>query len=146
MEHSTENDVSEERQERESTVGRRQLLKAIIAAGGTVAASALLSSRWVRPIIKVGQLPAHAQGSYDPTPSATQSATPTYYSLCYTPTPSPTRASPTPTSRPFPTPYTSTPPPPTDQLPPPTQESRRALLERLLAEERFPPDVTRELG
>lgn len=135
MEHSTENHVSEDHQERESTVGRRQLLKAIVAAGGTVAASVLLSSRWVKPIVKVGLLPAHAQGSYDLTPSAT----PTYRPLCYTPTPSPTPASPTPR-------YTPTIPSPTDQLPPPTQESRRALLERLLAEERFPPDVTRELG
>ncbi len=129
MERSIDNDVSEGHQEQESAVDRRQLLKAIIAAGGAVAASTLLSSRWVKPIIKTGVLPAHAQGSY-PTPSITPSSTPTYRPLCYTPTPS------------------SSPPPPldTEQSPPPTQESRRLLLERLLAEERFPPDVTRELG
>ena len=129
MEHSTENDVSEEHQEQEDTLGRRQLLKTLIATGGAVAASALLSSKWVKPIIEAGVLPAHAQGSITPTPtpSPTPSASPTI--LCYTPTPSST-----------PTLYPATAPPSL-----PTQESRRLLLEQLLAEERFPPGIAREL-
>ena len=135
MEHSTENDVSEEHQEQEDTLGRRQLLKTLIATGGAVAASALLSSKWVKPIIEAGVLPAHAQGSITPTPSPTPSSSPTV--LCYTPTPSST-----PTFRPVC--YTATPP---ATAPPslPTLESRRSLLEQLLAEERFPPGIAREL-
>ncbi len=134
IEHTNTDDTLE--QDREHELGRRQLLKTLIATGGTVAASALLSSKWVKPIIEAGVLPAHAQGSITPTPSPTPSSSPTV--LCYTPTPSST-----PTS--FPTPRCYTPTPLTDQ-PAPPQESRRSLLEQLLAEERFPPDIARELG
>jgi hypothetical protein len=134
MEYSIEDNVPEGHQERpERTVGRRQLLKVLIAAGGTVTTSAVLSNRWIRPIVEVGVLPAHAQVTYTPTP------TPTFRNICYTPT-----ASSTPT--PTPTPRCYTPTPTTTTPSPITQESRRSLLERLLAEERFPPDIARELG
>jgi len=126
IDHSSKHDTLN--QDQEITLGRRQLLKTLIATGGTVVASTLLSSKWVKPIIEAGVLPAHAQGSITPTPSLSPSPT----VLCYTPTP-------------FPTPRCYTPTPSTDQ-PPPTQESRRLLLEQLLAEKRFPPDVARELG
>ncbi len=128
IEHSSKDDTLE--RDQASTLGRRQLLKTLIATGGTVAVSALLSSKWVKPIIEAGVLSAHAQGSITPTPSPTPSSSPTV--LCYTPTPS------------F-TPRCYTPTPFTDQ-PAPPQESRRSLLEQLLAEERFPPDIARELG
>ena len=117
-EYSIEDDAPEGHQERpEQTVGRRQLLKVLIAAGGAVTTSAVLSSRWIRPIVEAGVLPPHAQVTRTPTPTLT-----------------PSRLSPT-------IPLPTTPPPS-----PITQQSRQSLLEQLLAEERFPPDVPRELG
>ena len=125
MEYSIEHDALEGRQERpERTVGRRQLLRVLITAGGAVTTSVVLSSKWIRPIVEAGVLPAHAQVTHTPTP--------TRWNICYTPTPSP--LSPT------------IPPPATTTPSPITQQSRRSLLEQLLAEERFPPDIARELG
>ncbi len=40
---------------------RRRLLKGLAAAGGAVAASALIPARWSKPSVSVGVLPAHAQ-------------------------------------------------------------------------------------
>jgi hypothetical protein len=40
---------------------RRELLKALAATGGAVAASGVLSGQWVKPVVEVGVLPAHAQ-------------------------------------------------------------------------------------
>lgn len=45
------------------TVSRRQLLKAISAAGGAVAATTLLPNEWTPPIVETGALPIHAQAS-----------------------------------------------------------------------------------
>ena len=42
-------------------VSRRQLIKALAATGGVVAASALAPSKWTKPSVNVGVLPAHAQ-------------------------------------------------------------------------------------
>jgi hypothetical protein len=50
----------------EKTLGRRELLKALAAAGGAVAASSLLPGEWARPVVEVGVLPAHAQISARP--------------------------------------------------------------------------------
>jgi hypothetical protein len=47
----------------ETKLSRRRLLKIIAATGGAVAASTLLPSKWARPVIDVGLLPAHAQTS-----------------------------------------------------------------------------------
>lgn len=58
MEETTKNDVSSE-----ETLGRRELLKALAATGGAVAATTLLPGKWIKPVIEVGMLPAHAQGS-----------------------------------------------------------------------------------
>ncbi len=67
MERQINSEVSEE--ERQGmTVSRRQLLKALIAGGGGIAASTLLRRGWIRPIIEMGVLPAHAQASPTPTP------------------------------------------------------------------------------
>ncbi|GAB4446559.1 MAG: hypothetical protein Kow0031_29190 [Anaerolineae bacterium] len=49
--------------EEERTLGRRELLKALTAGGGAIAASAMLSGQWVKPVVEAGVLPAHAQGS-----------------------------------------------------------------------------------
>ncbi len=49
--------------EEERTLGRRELLKALTAGGGAIAASAMLSGKWVKPVVEVGVLPAHAQSS-----------------------------------------------------------------------------------
>jgi hypothetical protein len=50
-----------------SVLSRRQLLKALVAAGGA-AAVASLPDAWTPPMIEVGTIPAHAQVS--PTPTA----------------------------------------------------------------------------
>jgi hypothetical protein len=47
----------------EKTLGRRELLKALAAAGGAVTASSLLPGEWAKPVVEVGVLPAHAQVS-----------------------------------------------------------------------------------
>jgi hypothetical protein len=49
-------------------VSRRRLLKVLVAAGGSVAASTLLPGKWVKPILRVGVLPVHAQTSQPATP------------------------------------------------------------------------------
>lgn len=51
-------------------ISRRQLLKALVAAGGGLAASLFLPQRWVSPAVEVGVLPAHAQISPPPPPLA----------------------------------------------------------------------------
>ncbi len=63
------------------TLGRRQLLKAIAATGGAVAASTLLPGEWAKPVVEVGVLPAHAQISETPVPGPTPSPVPLAYSV-----------------------------------------------------------------
>ncbi len=60
MEHQVHDEAAEK------TISRRQLLKTIIAAGGAITASTLLPGEWTDPLIEVGVLPAHAQGSINP--------------------------------------------------------------------------------
>ena len=49
--------------EENKTIGRRELLKALAAGGGAVAASAVVSGKWVKPVVEAGVLPAHAATS-----------------------------------------------------------------------------------
>lgn len=49
----------------EKTIGRRQLLKAIAAAGGAVTAASVVPGQWAKPVIEAGMLPAHAQSSFN---------------------------------------------------------------------------------
>ncbi len=44
-------------------MSRRTLLKIIAAAGGSMAASAMLPGKWVKPVMRAGVLPVHAQTS-----------------------------------------------------------------------------------
>jgi hypothetical protein len=46
----------------EKTISRRELLKAMTALGGALAAISL-PERWMKPVIGAGVLPAHAQGT-----------------------------------------------------------------------------------
>ncbi|MCB0208782.1 MAG: twin-arginine translocation signal domain-containing protein [Anaerolineae bacterium] len=55
-------------------VSRRKLLKIIAAAGGAMATSSSLPQSWVRPVVEVGLLPAHAFASA-PTPGPTPTPT-----------------------------------------------------------------------
>lgn len=48
---------------RKARISRRNLLKATAAAGGGLAASMFLPGKWVKPAIRVGVLPVHAQTS-----------------------------------------------------------------------------------
>jgi hypothetical protein len=49
--------------EHRTRISRRTLLKVIAAAGGSLAASTMLPGKWVKPVLKVGVLPVHAQTS-----------------------------------------------------------------------------------
>ncbi len=44
-------------------ISRRTLLKVLVAAGGSVAASAIIPGKWTKPLVRVGVLPVHAQTS-----------------------------------------------------------------------------------
>ncbi len=44
-------------------LSRREVLKTIIAGSGALAATAFLPSRWIKPVVEAGVLPAHAQSS-----------------------------------------------------------------------------------
>lgn len=50
-------------------ISRRELLKAIIAGGGGIIATGFLPEKWLKPVVKSGVLPVHAQASApEPTP------------------------------------------------------------------------------
>ncbi len=42
-------------------LNRRQVLKGIIAAGGAITVASFLPGKWLKPVVKVGVLPVHAQ-------------------------------------------------------------------------------------
>jgi hypothetical protein len=44
-------------------LSRREMLKALAAGGGALAAAAFLPARWAKPLVQTGVLPAHAQSS-----------------------------------------------------------------------------------
>ena len=44
-------------------LSRRELLKALAAGGGALAAAAFLPGKWLKPKVGVGYLPAHAQST-----------------------------------------------------------------------------------
>ena len=44
-------------------ISRRNLLKAIIAAGGGLTAAAFLPEKWVKPVVSAGVIPVHAAAS-----------------------------------------------------------------------------------
>jgi hypothetical protein len=67
----------------QQTLGRRQLLKALGATGGAVAASSLLPGKWARPVIEAGVLPAHAQVTPTPQPTESPTEVPTAVPLEY---------------------------------------------------------------
>ena len=61
--------------------GRRKLLKVLAAGGGAVAASSLLPSQWIKPVIEVGYLPVHAQASPTVEPTVEPTIEPIVYSI-----------------------------------------------------------------
>ena len=57
----------------QKSINRREMLKkGALAAGGAITAAAFLDGKWLKPIVKTGVLPVHAQASmcaeYDFTP------------------------------------------------------------------------------
>jgi hypothetical protein len=65
----------------QETLGRRQLLKALGATGGAVAASSMLPGKWAKPVIEAGVLPAHAQVTPTPEPTEEPTEEPLEYSV-----------------------------------------------------------------
>jgi hypothetical protein len=53
----------------EAVLSRRELLKALAAAGGALGAAAFLPGKWTKPLVEAGVLPAHAQGTMLPNPT-----------------------------------------------------------------------------
>ncbi|MBN1148033.1 MAG: twin-arginine translocation signal domain-containing protein [Anaerolineales bacterium] len=49
----------------ETNLSRRELLKALAAAGGALGAAAFLPGKWAKPLVEAGVLPAHAQATQD---------------------------------------------------------------------------------
>jgi hypothetical protein len=70
MEEPTRNTPDEEPTS-EETLGRRQLLKALAATTGAIAASSMLPGEWAKPVVEAGVLPAHAQVTPTSPPTAT---------------------------------------------------------------------------
>jgi hypothetical protein len=48
---------------KQQVLNRREALKALAALGGAAAAGALVPESWVKPVVKAGVVPAHAQSS-----------------------------------------------------------------------------------
>ena len=46
-----------------STIDRRKMLKTTLALGGAITAAAFLEGKWLKPVVKSGILPVHAQSS-----------------------------------------------------------------------------------
>ena len=44
-------------------INRRKMLKGVLAAGGAITAAAFLDGKWLKPVVKTGILPVHAQAS-----------------------------------------------------------------------------------
>ena len=65
-----------------SSISRRKALKILAAAAGTVTLTSIMG-QWMKPVLRVGVLPAHAQTSGLPTspptttPTSTATSTPT---------------------------------------------------------------------
>jgi len=71
--------LSAEDQERK--ISRRRLLKIVATTGGATAASTLLPTKWTKPVVEVGLLPAHAQVT--PPPTQTPTLEPTIIVTCH---------------------------------------------------------------
>lgn len=49
-------------------ISRRDLIKALIAGSGGIVAAGFVPEKWLKPVVKSGVLPVHAQASITPTP------------------------------------------------------------------------------
>ena len=56
-------DQIESQPQKDQSLSRRELLKALAATAGATAAAAFLPGNWVKPVVTAGVLPAHAQGT-----------------------------------------------------------------------------------
>jgi len=45
------------------SIDRRKMLKTALAAGGAITAAAFLEGKWLKPVVKTGILPVHAQST-----------------------------------------------------------------------------------
>ncbi len=55
---------AKEREEDRGAIGRRRLAKVLAVSGGAMAAHLFLPKGWSSPLVNVGPLPAHADGSF----------------------------------------------------------------------------------
>lgn len=49
-------------------INRRKMLKGVLAVGGAITAAAFLDGKWLKPVVKTGILPVHAQASIEEEP------------------------------------------------------------------------------
>jgi hypothetical protein len=60
----------------QSLVTRKQFLRALLAGGGALAVAVIPPGKWLKPILRVGVLPAHTQTSDPATSTPTRTSTP----------------------------------------------------------------------
>jgi len=60
-----DNQINHPPTQKDRAISRRALLKAITATSSALMASTILPKQWHEPIVEIGYLPAHAQGSVD---------------------------------------------------------------------------------
>lgn len=46
-------------------INRRKMLKGVLAVSGAITAAAFLDGKWLKPVVKTGILPVHAQASVE---------------------------------------------------------------------------------
>ena len=61
MKNKSENQP--EKIEKAQPIDRRKMLKSALAAGGAITAAAFLEGKWLKPVVKTGVLPVHAQST-----------------------------------------------------------------------------------
>jgi len=55
----------------EKQASRRKVLKLMAMTGGAIVTTQFMPGEWIKPVINIGTLPAHAQGSAQPLTSTT---------------------------------------------------------------------------
>ena len=60
---TNKNENQPEKIEKAQPMDRRKMLKSALAAGGAITAAAFMEGKWLKPVVKTGVLPVHAQST-----------------------------------------------------------------------------------